>query len=193
MEENNFLKIEFDSSSLTAANISEEQFESGIQEKVQLILQKEFPETRLKQYIKKETTGINFACPICHDSAFDPRKKRGHIAFRGRHAGLYTCFNSCGSMSLKKFFKHFGTDLSLTDINYISNNYTNPEAKSQELSNNITSNIINKEEAYKWAIDRNYIRDVLCLQDIQSLGELAANAILHLLRRLRLLLIPTLA
>ena len=107
MEENNFLKIEFDSSSLTAANISEEQFESGIQEKVQLILQKEFPETRLKQYIKKETTGINFACPICHDSAFDPRKKRGHIAFRGRHAGLYTCFNSCGSMSLKKFFKHF--------------------------------------------------------------------------------------
>ena len=152
MEENNFLKIEFDSSSLTAANISEEQFESGIQEKVQLILQKEFPETRLKQYIKKETTGINFACPICHDSAFDPRKKRGHIAFRGRHAGLYTCFNSCGSMSLKKFFKHFGTDLSLTDINYISNN--------------ITSNIINKEEAYKWAIDRNYIRDVLGLQDI---------------------------
>ena len=97
MEENNFLKIEFDSSSLTAANISEEQFESGIQEKVQLILQKEFPETRLKQYIKKETTGINFACPICHDSAFDPRKKRGHIAFRGRHAGLYTCFNSCSS------------------------------------------------------------------------------------------------
>ena len=56
MEENNFLKIEFDSSSLTAANISEEQFESGIQEKVQLILQKEFPETRLKQYIKKERT-----------------------------------------------------------------------------------------------------------------------------------------
>ena len=169
MEENNFLKIEFDSSSLTAANISEEQFESGIQEKVQLILQKEFPETRLKQYIKKETTGINFACPICHDSAFDPRKKRGHIAFRGRHAGLYTCFNSCGSMSLKKFFKHFGTELSLTDINYISNNYTNPEAKSQELSNNITSNIINKEEAYKWAIDRNYIRDVLGLQDIGRL------------------------
>ena len=146
MEENNFLKIDFDSSSLTAANISEEQFEAGIQEKVQLILQKEFPETRQKQYIKKETTGINFACPICHDSAFDPRKKRGHIAFRGRHAGLYTCFNSCGSMSLKTFFKNFGTDLSLTDINYISNNYTNPEANSQELSNNITSNIINKEE-----------------------------------------------
>ena len=51
MEENNFLKIDFDSSSLTAANISEEQFEAGIQEKVQLILQKEFPETRQKQYI----------------------------------------------------------------------------------------------------------------------------------------------
>jgi hypothetical protein len=69
-------------------------------------------------------------------------------------------------MSLKKFFKHFGTDLSLTDINYISTNYTNPEANSQELANNITSNIINKEEAYKWAVDRSYIRDVLGLKDI---------------------------
>lgn len=69
-------------------------------------------------------------------------------------------------MSLKKFFKHFGTDLPLTDINYISNNYRNPEANSQELSNNITSNIINKDDNYKLSIDRNYIRDVLGLKDI---------------------------
>ena len=164
MEEN--FNFNLDTSSLTAANISQEQFEDGIQEKVQIILDKTFPETKQKRVIRKELTGIKFACPICHDSAYDPNKKRGHIAFRGKHAGLYTCFNNCGSMPLKRFFKYFGTDLSLTDINYISTNYTNPEANSQELSNNITSNIINKEEAYKWAIDRNYIRDVLGLQDI---------------------------
>ena len=164
MEENK-LTLELDTSSLTAANITEEQFEEGIYDKVQNILIKEFPETKQKQVIKRETTGIKFACPICHDSAYDPKKKRGHIAFRGKHAGLYTCFNSCGSMPLKKFFKYFGTDLSLTDINYISNNFHN-ENDSLDLSNNITTNIINKEEAYNLAVDRNYIRDILGLKDI---------------------------
>lgn len=164
MEENK-LTLELDTSSLTAANITEEQFEEGIYDKVQNILIKEFPETKQKQIIKTESTGIKFACPICHDSAYDPKKKRGHIAFRGKHAGLYTCFNSCGSMPLKKFFKYFGTDLSLTDINYISNNYNN-ENSSPDLSNNITTNIINKDEAYNLAVDRNYIRDILGLQDI---------------------------
>lgn len=156
-----------DTSSLTAANITQEQFEDGIQEKVQLILQKEFPETRQKQYIKKESTGINFACPICHDSAYDPKKKRGHIAFRGKHAGLYTCFNSCGSMPISKFFKHFGTNLSLTDINYISENFIGSD-NNQDFSNGLTSNVINKEEAYKWAIDRTYIKNVLGLLDIEK-------------------------
>lgn len=164
MEENK-LTLELDTSSLTAANITEEQFEEGIYDKVQNILIKEFPETKQKQVIKRETTGIKFACPICHDSAYDPKKKRGHIAFRGKHAGLYTCFNNCGSMPLKKFFKYFGTDLSLTDINYISNNFHN-ENDSLDLSNNITTNIINKEEAYNLAVDRNYIRDILGLKDI---------------------------
>lgn len=164
MEENK-LTLELDTSSLTAANITEEQFEEGIYDKVQNILIKEFPETKQKQVIKRETTGIKFACPICHDSAYDPKKKRGHIAFRGKHAGLYTCFNSCGSMPLKKFFKYFGTDLSLTDINYISNNFNN-ENNSPDLSNNITTNIINKDEAYNLAVDRNYIKDILGLQDI---------------------------
>ena len=164
MEENK-LTLELDTSSLTAANITEEQFEEGIYDKVQNILIKEFPDTKQKQVIKRETTGIKFACPICHDSAYDPKKKRGHIAFRGKHAGLYTCFNSCGSMPLKKFFRYFGTDLSLTDINYISNNFHN-ENDSLNLSNNITTNIINKEEAYNLAVDRNYIRDILGLKDI---------------------------
>lgn len=162
MEEN----FSIDTSSLTAANITQEQFEDGIIEKVQTILNKEFSEIRQKQIIKRESTGIKFACPICHDSAYDPKKKRGHIAFRGKHAGLYTCFNSCGSMPLKKFFKFFGTNLSLTDINYISTNYSGVENNNQELSNNITSNIINREEAYKWAVDRNYIRDILGLLEI---------------------------
>lgn len=165
MEANNFT-MSFDSSSLTASNITQEQFEDGIQEKVQMILDKAFPETKQKRVIRRELTGIKFACPICHDSAYDPNKKRGHIAFRGKHAGLYTCFNNCGTMSLKKFFKYFGTDLSLTDINYISENYINSENNNQEFTNSLTSNVINKEEAYKWAIDRNYIRDILGLLDI---------------------------
>ena len=123
--DNNLFTMELNTSSLTAANITDEQFEAGICEKVQDILLKEFPTTKQKQSIRTESTGIKFACPICHDSAYDPNKKRGHIAFRGRHAGLFTCFNSCGSMPLKKFFKYFGTDLSLTDINYIGAHYIN--------------------------------------------------------------------
>lgn len=166
MNENLNLTLDIDTSSLTAANITQEQFEAGITEKVQDILLKEFPEIKKKQYIKRDSAGIQFACPICHDSAYDPNKKRGHIAFRGRHAGLFTCFNSCGSMPLKSFFKHFGQDLSLTDINYIATNYTNELGDNQEFVNNLTSNVINKDEAYKWAIDRNYIRDVLGLKDI---------------------------
>jgi len=168
MEENKNigLTLKLDTSSLTAANITQEQFEAGIEDKVQNILYKEFPETKLKQIIRRESTGIKFACPICHDSAYDPKKKRGHIAFRGKHAGLFTCFNSCGSMPLKKFFKHFGTDLSLTDINFININYQNTENNFQELSNNITANVINRDEAYKYAIDRSYIRDILDLKDI---------------------------
>ena len=52
--DNNIFTMDLDTSSLTAANISDEQFEAGICEKVQDILLKEFPTTRQKQNIKTE-------------------------------------------------------------------------------------------------------------------------------------------
>lgn len=165
-ETNNIFNIQLDTSGLTANKITGEQFETGIYEKVLELLKKEFPEVQQKHIIKRTTSGLNFACPICHDSAIDPRKKRGNIAFRGKYAGIYTCFNGCGSMPLQKFFKYFGTNLSLTDINYISTNYKDAETVNQEFINNLTSNIINRDDAIKWGIDRDYIRDVLGLKDI---------------------------
>ena len=52
-----------DTSSLTTTNISSEEFNTEVYNKVQRILNVEFPDIYSKQYIKKTSTGFNFACP----------------------------------------------------------------------------------------------------------------------------------
>lgn len=165
----NNLTLALDTSSLTTTNMSHEEFKNAITAKVQEILEKEFCGCKEKQYIKKNRTGINFACPICHDSATDPKKKRGNMAFTGKYAGLYTCYNTCGTMKIQKFFKLFENDLDLSTINYINKQLASDSSVSyKQLSNNITSQVLNKDEALKYAIDRNYIKQVLELQDISK-------------------------
>lgn len=158
--------MQLNTSSLTATDLTPEEFQFGVESKVQDILNKEFADCREKRYIKRTPSGLQFACPLCHDSATDPRKKRGNIALKGKNAGLFTCFNGCGSMRIQRFFQKFDKQLNLSDINYISNNFSSVDSSNSAEINNLTSNVVNKDEAYKWAVDRNYIRDVLSLKDI---------------------------
>lgn len=167
--DNNFNSMTLDTSSLTTNNMSLDEFKSAITEKVQDILNKEFADCREKQYIKKTHTGINFACPLCHDSVFDPHKKRGNLTFTGKYAGLYTCYNTCGSMRIQRFFQLCNESLDLSTTNYISKQLTADTSVSHaKMSNAITSQVLNKEEALKWAIDREFVKNTLGVQEIDK-------------------------
>ena len=61
--------MNIDTSGLTAHDISADEFSSDLYGSLQKVLQAEFPTELEKQRIKKTTTGYNFACPYCHDSA----------------------------------------------------------------------------------------------------------------------------
>lgn len=160
--------INVNTSSLTGSELSEEQFSNDLMVKLQEILSHEFYDQGEKQNIRKDTVGLKFACPFCHDSHNDMHKKRGHIILSGKWAGRYKCFNCGKSMTIQQFFKSFDKDLSLQDINYINKNvaietsYANSSTRASEIS----AQIINADEAYEYAISREFIRASLGLQEI---------------------------
>ncbi|WQJ53951.1 MAG: DNA primase [Wendovervirus sonii] len=160
--------LTLDTSSLTASNISEDVFNQGLIDKLTIILKREFKDNYAKQKIKSTKSGFNFACPFCHDSASDSHKKRAHLLTTGNFAGRFKCFNCGQSMTFAEFFKEFENPLSLSDVNYINVNYKNSSTNVAELSNNITAQVINKEEALKWAIDRDLLKNTLSLYDISK-------------------------
>lgn len=162
--ETNFIHI--DTSSLTPKELSEEEFLNDLTNNLQIILDKEFKDNPAKQRIKKTTSSLNFACPFCHDSATDNKKKRGHLILTGRFAGRFKCFNCGQTMQFKQFFNKFDQSLSLSDISYISKEFSNEESIYNTSINTLTSNVINSEEAYKYAIPRDLIKTSLRLIDI---------------------------
>ena len=164
------IKLSIDSSSLTSASMSENDFENSLEEKVQTILNKEFVDEYNKRQIKITKSSINFACPFCRDSAKDPNKKRGHLILSGKHAGHYKCHNCFKYMSFQKFFDEFDNQLDLSEITYINKelNYQDISAINKNLLN-ITSEIINKEEAKKYAIDRELLKSAIGLEEIGRL------------------------
>jgi hypothetical protein len=158
-----------DTSSLTTTNISSEEFNTEVYNKVQRILNVEFPDIYSKQYIKKTSTGFNFACPYCHDSASNTSKKRGNIVLTGKFAGHFKCFNCGKSVKLIKFFEDFKEPLSLNDITYIKNNLTSPSTFTYgENSTALTSEVIDYENALKYAIPRDIIKRVFNLEEINK-------------------------
>lgn len=162
----------FDASSLlsNSSDMSFEEFTNIIYDKLQIILKEVFKDNLQKQHIKRSRNGLQFACPFCHDSAKDNRKKRGHILLRGNWAGIYKCFNCGESMSISKFFEYFNQPLELRDMNYINKNIisVNSSVNSSTFANELSSQVLNREEAYEYAIERTYVRDVLGLQDISK-------------------------
>ena len=74
----------FDTSQLNIKELSDTEFYSELSDKLSYILKDEFPNNPQKQYIKKVSDGLNFACPFCGDSATDNRKKRAHFILKGK-------------------------------------------------------------------------------------------------------------
>lgn len=166
--ENNNLILTLNTSSLTASDMTEADFNNSVEQKLQNILNKEFPDNYEKRKIKHAQIGLNCACPFCHDSARDNHKKRGYIILNGKFAGRYKCFNCGESMTIKKFFNTFDLSLSLSDINYINKNLAPDPSNYAALANNLTANVVSKTEALNWGIDRSYVKSIFSLKDISK-------------------------
>jgi len=89
----------------TKTELTEEEYIEKLEQYVQASLNKTFPESRQKRTIYKYKDRINFACPLCGDSASDPYKKRGNIILRGRFANIFKCHNCGLSMPVDRFLK----------------------------------------------------------------------------------------
>lgn len=163
--------MNIDTSSLTAHDISADEFSSDLYGSLQKVLQAEFPTELEKQRIKKTTTGYNFACPYCHDSATDSHKKRGHLLIKGKFAGRFKCFNCGKGASIPKFFTDFKHPMELNDLAYLRNHVITPENwYNNQNGNVITSEVINKEEVAKFAINRTFLKNILGLYEIDRIN-----------------------
>lgn len=163
-----------DTSGLTTNNLSDIGFEESLRERTQEILNKIFNIAE-KRNIKRSPSSLNFACPFCRDSATDNKKKRAHLILSGKSAGYFYCFNCGQSMKFNKFFKSFDTQLSLSEIKYINDTYNSSllDASSKSAANNLTSLIVNKSDAYEYAISRELIKTSF------NLTEIAPNTYVH--------------
>jgi hypothetical protein len=153
-------KSTFDSSK---SNMTKEEFIDEIKPKIQEILKRVFPGNTQKQKIRVHKDRISFAAPCCGDSAHNNSKKRGNIILEGKFKNLYKCFNCGTCMSVANFLKAYGQDMSLNMIDYVSDNNIGRYTSSG--SSNHVSYIYNDEEIDKYAIDRDYFRDLLGLTE----------------------------
>lgn len=103
--------------------MSEQLDRSYIQSKIQEILDKTHPEIQ-KRKIRNYPDRLNFACPICSDSAKSLTKKRGNLYLKNMQ---YICFNEdhC-SRSFIKLLNTFNINIDLQKkidlYNYIDTN-----------------------------------------------------------------------
>ena len=165
---NDTIQINF--SGLSSAKLSEEQFSDNIENSLKKILAVQFPNDLVKQRVKKTVLGYNFACPCCGDSHIDSKKKRAHILLKGKFAGRFTCFNCGAKMSMQQFFDKFDSALSSSEIEFINDNIA-PESTSYnpgKMASAVSSQVINKAEAYEWAVSREFIKQCLMLQEIDA-------------------------
>ena len=93
--------------STNTKEITPEEFKQQITPVIQRILDAQFKESPQKRVIRFYPDRINFACPLCGDSAHIATKKRGNIILRGRYKGIYKCHNCNASMYAYKFFDMF--------------------------------------------------------------------------------------
>lgn len=149
----------FDSSS--HLTMTKEEFISEITPKIQEILKKVFPGNVSKQKIRVHRDRISFAAPCCGDSAHDNYKKRGNIILEGKFKNLYKCFNCGTCMSVQKFLKTYGQNISLGMADYISDK---THGYTKESSSNV-SYLYDDDTIDEYAIDREYFRQILNLTE----------------------------
>lgn len=165
--------INIDTTTLTPKIMDSDNCRTSLINELQPILNKEFVGNPQKQRIVKKKDSLNFACPFCHDSASNNLKKRGHFILNGKFAGNFKCFNCGRSMKILNFFKEFDKDLSLDTISSVQHMVNTSSAQySYGNTNNIqlTSEVINKEEARKYAVSRQYLKSALSLYEITKEG-----------------------
>ena len=167
-DNNNIVNTLFDTSSLEIKNLTEKEFSEENQRLLTNILQHVFKNEPLKQSIKQTPVGYNFACPFCRDSATNPRKKRGNLIIRGQWAGTYKCFNCGKTLKISNFFKEFNENISLSYINYMSNNIKSTYSDTNYMQSNIISDIFNTEEIMKYAVDREKLKSMFNFMEIED-------------------------
>lgn len=146
----------------------DKQFVYEIKDKLQQILHREFPDSRIKQQIKTDSSGLNFACPYCHDSATNTSKKRGHLIFKGKWAGHYKCFNCGHFTSIDKFMHDFDQDLTLSGIKFVEDHKQNMSMQYRTESAELTADVFQKDLAEKYGLNREAFRDYMGLSEIDT-------------------------
>lgn len=172
----------FDTSSIQIKPISDSDFKLELEDKVSDILKTAFKNEPIKQNVHRESAGYNFACPFCGDSATDPKKKRGHIILKGKWSGHYKCFNCGKFMKIPEFFKAFKTPLTLSALTY-AHNQTNYIYNYSVNTDEVTSDILNKENILKYTVPLDVFSEKLGLIKINKNERICYPAHLYLLSR----------
>lgn len=144
-------------------NLGKDEFVVLIVPKLQNILNRVFSDTPAKQKIKIYKDRISFAAPCCGDSAHDKYKKRGNIILEGKFKNLYKCFNCGTCMSLPNFFRQYGEDLSLSEIDYITSNRVDISTFYQAVGVDSVNYLYDINEVEKYAINREQFKSRLKL------------------------------
>lgn len=147
-----------------------EEVKHNIKAKLEEMLAKQFAGTPAKMRVKNTTSGYNFACPYCLDSATDMHKKRGNLSIRGKYAGLYKCYNCGKSTSVSTLLRDFKCELALDDAVYVKQNIT-PDfggARGAAANTVLTSQVLDKSTAEAYAIPRDTLRTSLELMEISA-------------------------
>jgi len=164
----------FDTSGSTAGletqNLSKDEFVASIIPKLQAILDRAFPNDPQKRKIRVYKDRINFAAPCCGDSGHDNHKKRGNIVLEGRFKNVYKCFNCGTSMMLPTFFKRYGQNLSLDEIDYITANRPDSSSFGGGYGIDSVSYLYDMDEVNKYAINRETFKARLGLVECDTVS-----------------------
>lgn len=148
--------------------MSKEEFTASLVPKVQAILDARFPNDAAKRKIRIYRDRISFAAPCCGDSAHDRNKKRGNIILEGKFKNSYKCFNCGVFMSLPNFFKQYGTQLDLSEINYITTNKSAADSYINRAVMNSVNYLYDTEVISQYAVDRETFKSILGLEECKN-------------------------
>lgn len=149
--------------------ISEDVFKKIVFEKLKVVLQRAFPDNYEKQKIKVATDRFQFACPFCHDSASDNKKKRGNFIFKqGPFYNCYKCFNCNKFFSIQKFFKEFNMTLPLDAIDYLAEHKSAQQEVVNKSASAFRDSMFCSEEMTRLGISREKMMVDFGLVEVQS-------------------------